>query len=73
MYRRPLHILCFISKYELQSIQRVVIESVINDDMAMIQQADSSLTWDHIQSAGQELNSCSSPANFFRDVIALVA
>ena len=50
--------------------QRVVIESVINDDMAMIQQADSSLTWDHIQSAGQELNSCSSPANFFRDVVS---
>ena len=35
----------------------------------MIQQADSSLTWDHIQSAGQELNSCRCPTNFFRDVI----
>ena len=49
--------------------KRVLIESVINNDMAIIQQADSSLTWDHIQSAGQELNSCRCPANFFRDVI----
>ena len=50
--------------------KRVLIESVINDDMAMIQQADSNLTWDHIQSAGQELASCRSPASFFRDVIS---
>ena len=48
----------------------MLIESVINDDMAMIQQADSNLTWDHIQSAGQELASCRSPASFFRDVIS---